>query len=319
MKSFSIEDGFEERIFHAIPAEFRKIGPVKGKDGVCRLKDVSRWSELNPEDLPLIPLKKFVLPPRDELWGLTEERYEQPPAPPPVALLGIPPCDLYALDYLDRVFEEDVLYRCLRDRLLVVGAGCTPSERCFCPPRPEPPPFDLFLGEGRLWVGSAKGEALLGNLGEGEETEGFPFPAKPCRGGGPPLPENLEDVFRDAAGRAIWLEVGGRCLSCGGCSAVCPTCYCYDVVDEASVNSGVRRVREWDNCFFRSHALVAGGHNFRPDRGARLRFRFEHKFLGFGPLRGVSSCVGCGRCGRACPVKIDVAEVLSTLTTGEGS
>ena len=201
---------------------------------------------------------------------------------------------------------------------MLVGTGCTPSERCFCPPRRGPPSFDLFLGEDWGWAGSPKGEVLLGGLGEGEEIEGLPFPEESCRGAGPPLPDNLEEVFRDAAGRSIWREVGGRCLSCGACSAVCPTCYCYDVVDEADLAGEVRRGREWDNCFFRTHGLVAGGHNFRPNRGARLRFRFEHKFLGFGPLRGVSSCVGCGRCGSACPVKIDVAEMLSGLTAGEG-
>ncbi len=90
MKSFSIGDGFEERLIQAIPAEFLKIGPVKGKDGVCRLQAVSRWSELTPEALPLIPLKKFVFPPRDELWSLAQEGYREPPAISPVALLGIP-------------------------------------------------------------------------------------------------------------------------------------------------------------------------------------------------------------------------------------
>jgi ferredoxin len=75
----------------------------------------------------------------------------------------------------------------------------------------------------------------------------------------------------------------------------------------------IKRQRVWDNCFFRDHGLVAGGHNFRPDRTARLRFRFEHKYLGFGEQRGIISCVGCGRCQRVCPVEINLANVLEKL------
>ena len=125
---------------------------------------------------------------------------------------------------------------------------------------------------------------------------------------------SAESRFAASLHRPIWKEEGERCLSCGACSAVCPTCYCYDVVDEAGLDGSVARRREWDNCFFRDHALVAGGHNFRPDRASRLRFRFEHKYLGFGELRGEASCVGCGRCTSACPVAIDLAAVLARLS-----
>jgi sulfhydrogenase subunit beta (sulfur reductase) len=319
VKAYSCPEGFEKDLFQTVAKVFKVYGPVRGKDNVCRLQAVSRWEEISPGALPLIPLKKAVLSPREILWNLQEGRYAMPEAPPPTALMGIPPCDLYGLAYLDRVFSDDPLYQRRRSKVFLIGTTCTPSDTCFCPPRSLTPPFDLFLAEGRIWVGSSWGETLLGALENSEEREGLPFPEEVCRGVGPSIPDNLEAIFLASAGRAVWREVGGRCLSCGGCSAVCPTCYCYDVVDEAGVDGRVVRLREWDNCFFRAHALVAGGHNFRPDRGTRLRFRFEHKFLGFGSLRRVSSCVGCGRCGLACPVKIGVSEVLSSLIGGEGS
>jgi sulfhydrogenase subunit beta (sulfur reductase) len=233
-----------------------------------------------------------------------------------MALVGIAPCDLYALAYLDLVFAGDPHYQSRRQKLLLVGSECRHTPECFCPPRCEPPPFDLFFAGDRLWVGSARGEALQASLAEDfSSPDELPFPQE-ITSGQQPLAENLELLFTASTGLPLWREVGERCLSCGACSAVCPTCYCYAMVDEALPDDEVTRRREWDNCFFREHALVAGGQNFRPSRAERLRFRFEHKMLGFGTLRGVASCVGCGRCARACPVDIDISAVLASLAGG---
>jgi ferredoxin len=89
------------------------------------------------------------------------------------------------------------------------------------------------------------------------------------------------------------------------------------MLDESSVDGSVTRRRRWDNCFFAEHARVAGGHDFRPGRATRLRFRMEHKFFSFGALHGQNSCVGCGRCRKACPVDIDLDQIAAKLG-GEG-
>lgn len=316
MRSFKVAEDFADRMLEALADDRTILGPVRGRDGVGRLEPVSRWAEVATESLPLVPLKKTVLPPRDLLWTLTSGGYAPPGLPPALALVGIPPCDLYGLDYLNRAFADDPRYTERRNRLFLVGSTCTPDEHCFCPPRQERPPFDLFLAAGRVWSGSKAGEALLKKLSLVAEGTVNPLPENVIGGRGMPLPTDLEERFRASRNRSLWRDIARRCLSCGACSAVCPTCFCYDVVDNARPGDGVERHREWDNCFFASHALVAGGHNFRPTRADRLRFRFEHKLLGFGELRGISSCVGCGRCGRACPVDIDVAEVLAALGPG---
>jgi len=316
MQSWSFQAGFEDRLLQSLRRDYRVLAPVRAADGVVRLQPVSRWTELSAGALPLIPLKKIVFPPRDPLWTLTGNAYRETLPSAPVALVGIAPCDLYALAYLDRVFADDPHYQSRRQKLLLIGNECRPTSECFCPPRREPPPFDLFLAADRLWVGSASGEALAASLAAGLLSPGEgPFPEEITRGQ-QSIPENLEQLFTASAGLPLWREVGERCLSCGACSAVCPTCYCYAMVDEASPDGGVTRRREWDNCFFRDHALVAGGQNFRPSRAERLRFRFEHKMLGFGTLRGIASCVGCGRCARACPVDIDISVVLASLAGG---
>jgi sulfhydrogenase subunit beta (sulfur reductase) len=112
----------------------------------------------------------------------------------------------------------------------------------------------------------------------------------------------------------VWEELGERCLSCGACSHVCPTCYCFDVQDESELGSRAgSRVRVWDSCLFRTHALVAGGENFRASRGSRVKFRYYHKQRGFVAEYGRPSCVGCGRCATACPAGIDIVGVIRQL------
>jgi ferredoxin len=85
------------------------------------------------------------------------------------------------------------------------------------------------------------------------------------------------------------------------------------MLDDATVSGLVIRKRAWDNCFFTEHGKVAGGHDFRLGRAARLSFRMEHKHIGFGELRGQNSCVGCGRCRKACPVDVDLDRIAARL------
>jgi sulfhydrogenase subunit beta (sulfur reductase) len=125
---------------------------------------------------------------------------------------------------------------------------------------------------------------------------------------------DLPEIFEMEYQSGIWDELGDKCLSCGSCSMVCPTCYCYDVQDDVELGSRAgSRVRSWDSCLFATHALVAGGENFRKTRASRIKFRFYHKQRGFVAEYGRPSCVGCGRCIAACPVKIDIIEVIERL------
>lgn len=277
--------------------------PRTGSDGVCRLQPLLEWT-LPLLSLPtVIPLKKFLLPPREEVWFSHAGQFRAVQVTTPSAIIGVPLCDLQALWYLDQVFAEDELYQSRRIQFLLVGVSCQPTQECRCDRRLMPVAGDVFIDQERVWACSAAGQALLQACASGDpEQKPLPWPD----GTTPRGQDVTEEQFAASVDADVWLKEATRCLSCGACSAVCPTCYCFDMLDDVTLDARAKRYRAWDNCFFAEHGLVAGGHDFRPGRAKRLRFRLEHKILGFGALRGQNSCVGCGRCRKACPVDIDL-------------
>jgi ferredoxin len=110
----------------------------------------------------------------------------------------------------------------------------------------------------------------------------------------------------------VWKAQSERCLGCGACAFVCPTCACFDIQEDAKGNTG-NRIRCWDSCGFSLFTLHTSGHNPRPDQSARWRQRLMHKFSYMPDRLSVTGCTGCGRCSRACPVDMNIAEHLINL------
>jgi ferredoxin len=108
---------------------------------------------------------------------------------------------------------------------------------------------------------------------------------------------------------SFWDRVHEKCIGCGVCTFLCPTCHCFDITDEA-VNQKGQRVRNWDSCLFPIYSLETSGHNPRPTGRERTRQRLMHKFNYFPKNFGRVACVGCGRCIIYCPVQFDIREVL---------
>lgn len=303
---------FVEQVHAGLEIPCETWAPVVGPDSLCRLQRHSRQALAPLADLPAIPFKKLLLPECEAVWSWDGQGFAAPEAPPWRIVFGVAGCDLQALGYLDRVFADDPVYQLRRERLLVIGSPCQPADSCACDPGRLPLGGDLFWSGGQAWALSEKGRGILMQLASSPDAvseQQLPQPAVArCH-----RPSFDEDLFKLGSTSAIWRQEGGRCLTCGACSAACPTCYCYDMIDRASLDGDVIRQRTWDNCFFADHAGVAGGHDFRSDRAARLRFRFEHKILGFGSLRGVPSCVGCGRCRKVCPSDVDLDQIAASI------
>jgi len=110
----------------------------------------------------------------------------------------------------------------------------------------------------------------------------------------------------------IWIDLAQKCLGCGVCAFLCPTCHCFDIQDCMKGTQG-SRFRCWDTCQFEKFTLMGAGHNPRPSKKERTRQRVFHKFKYSVERYRILGCVGCGRCIAACPVNIDVRQVIKEL------
>lgn len=285
--------------------------PVSAADGACRLQPRAMTEFPRRAATARLPVKKLLFPHGEPVWGYRDGRYHAADRPPAMAIVGLPLCDLQALWYLDQVFAEEALYQQRRESSLVVGLPCHPGPECRCDGTLMPISGDLFVGCDDVWALSHAGSAILSALGECLHEKSLPWPDLPVQKSRTMTARQFH--AQPAAG--FWSQESERCVSCGACSAVCPTCYCFDLLDVAALSAPVRRIRVWDNCFFAEHGQVAGGFDFRVGRAERLRFRLEHKRLGFGVLNGQDSCVGCGRCRTVCPADIDLDRMVEQLMT----
>ncbi|MDD2581477.1 MAG: 4Fe-4S dicluster domain-containing protein [Desulfuromonadaceae bacterium] len=299
-------------------------GPVRGEDGVVR------FAELIHGILPdlsairtLLPPKKYLLHPRETILKYTSEAGYQLPSEsvPPLILFGLHPCDLAGINYLDRIFlgeDPDPLYAARRSALTLIGVSCTPDEFCSCHLYPSPLKAlsDLFLnsvkGGFAISSGSPRGEELLEVLKDIVEERDINVPEDTRRFFGHAVSAQVRPEL-DAT-LPEWQELADACLGCGACSLCCPTCSCFDVLEFGGLDGrSAVRVRQWDNCLFKCHAEVAGGMSFRKNRAERFRYRYRHKYRGFGPLQGIPACVGCGRCRVVCPAGLDLRPLAARL------
>ena len=306
--------------------------PVERAPGVYSLEVIDDPAAARPDALrTIVPFKKMLLKPR---FAMLEGRVGVVAMDPndndrgPQVLFGAHACDVHALKILDLLYLSDYVdpyYRRNREQLIVVGYGCWPDDKCFCESLDTSTVddgFDLALtpldGRFLVTVGTSRGDDIV----RSSATSSSPPRARTSattsqRLAGPrarpsscqldvtDLPYVLELKKDDP----VWDELGKKCLCCGSCSMVCPTCSCFNVRRRDRRTASAARVRTWDSCLYRDYAVVAGGHNFRADRADRVRNRYYHKQEAFVREFGMPSCVGCGRCIENCPTGINVVEV----------
>ena len=323
-----------------LKGDYRVVG-VKAEDGFFAFAEIGDPQEVVLDyPITLYPLKAFLLPPREEYLRFridgrpeVETQFEEIP---PTVFFGMHPCDLHSLWLLDTAFmgdATDALYEGRRKNFVFVVMDCLRpcDEYAFCKDMGTlyvDEGYDILLtdlqnGLYAVRTGSDRGLVILERYTEvrdatpreeemleriyREREEAFTNRVKPKR---EELPELLWRGYRSP----YWEEVARKCLSCGSCNLVCPTCYCFDVLDEVEINlKEGKRLRTWDGCMLVDFARVAGGENFRPSRADRLRHRFLRKGKYLVDRYGKLGCVGCGRCTRHCLVKINPIEVYNGL------
>ena len=285
--------------------------------------------------------KQFFFPPRSELtelrrdaqrpnrW-LVETRQTRPPA---YAFIGVRPCELAAIQIQDRVFlrddVKDPIYRSRRERAFILVVNCiNPSGTCFCASMGSGPKategFDLALTELEdvflVEIGSETGRMVIANLAW-EPASAFLVQAaqRKLEAARAQMGRTLDNVdalpakLGSSLDHPQYDDVARRCISCGNCTQVCPTCFCWDVQEINQLDGQVvRRERVWDSCFNPEYSYVFGG-NSRPNTRSRYRQWITHKLASWQQQFGTLGCVGCGRCITWCPAKIDITVEAAAL------
>ncbi len=280
-------------------------------------------------------IKPYTFAPQETLWearrdNLGRIRFTQTlPQPRKTAIIGVRACDLAALAIQDQHFLQgehvDPYYKVRRDNLFLIGVNCThAAATCFCASTGDGPEitggYDLLLSEIKegflLDADSFNGELVLGQVTHSAATDEQLSHArqrmKQARQQQRSLPE--KPSLYTQAQHPHWQEVGERCLACGNCTSVCPTCFCHQEVEKPAIDSSTsRHERLWDSCFQPGHSYLHGW-QLRGNSTEYYRQWLTHKLDGWHQQFGRSGCTGCGRCISWCPAGIDLTEEVKALT-----
>ncbi len=314
------------------------VAPVRKGFKSFAFEEVTSAKEIELKHIPtILPPKKYFLPQSERLaeydkakgdWQAVLE-YED------IVVFGVHTCDLAGIQCLNMVFSDkpkDINYIARKNKIAIIGLECNDycDEHASCALMDNHLPnggYDLFFTELNdsymVHINTLLGEEII------NETGVFK----------PPLPKDkdkldsiraekrkifkdevdvkysgLKPLFDKSFQSKVWEDLDKRCVACGNCTNVCPTCYCFDVRDEINLdlNTGYR-YRVWDSCQNEEFAKVAGNENFREERGDRQRHRYMRKFKY--PVDRYSRyfCTGCGRCSRTCMAEIDLKETINEL------
>jgi len=302
---------------------------------------IARWDGTDTSFLDwyrntIVPPKAIFFPPMEEMFSFQKDKQsyhiELPSSNEQKQLIfGIRPCDANAMTILDKTFEdayEDPYYLSKRKNTVLVGLGCTkPYDSCFCTSLGSSPTdsanVDLMLtdiGDEFLVEGvTDKGRELMSMSSElAEATEANETRAKEAKDAAyskvtrqldtKDIDKKLLSSFED---QDFWEEIAAKCISCGICTLLCPTCYCFDINDELIKDKGTR-FRSWDSCSFPVYTKMSV-ENPRIEKWRRVRNKVCHKYEFFSMNFDVIACTGCGRCIRRCPVNWDITQTLERM------
>ena len=330
MESKLIKKQSLEKLYSNLSAERKVYAPVKISDKV-EFRYNPPFGELTFDHIrSTLSVKNVVFPKVENVLYFTNSKTESSVKDidlnrlPEVVLWGAHPCDTAAFDILSSTFGGDLndeFFSRRMEKLTVIGFSCHKSDEfCFC----------TSVG---LAPDSSRGSDILLTL-----LEDGNYKVDPITEMGNKLVSQYQDLFENYSAQkplvadvkvkfshnevtrklekafehTYWKENSLRCLGCGACAFLCPTCACFDIQDETHGKNGVR-YRCWDSCGFSLFTVHTSGHNPRYVQSQRWRQRIMHKFSYMPGNNGILGCVGCGRCSAACPVDMNIEEHLAAI------
>jgi ferredoxin len=338
MKLKVIEKSKLPILIEELVKEYEVFAPVKEKNivsfEVVSSKDEAHLDFWNTKKPP----KEVFLPQTEKLFAYRigkkdVELVEAPTVEGKRVVLGVRPCDARGFVLLDKFFStgehKDPYYLAKRKNTTILGLACNrPRSTCFCTSVRGSPygkeGMDLLLQDVSdkylIETVTKKGEKLVKNfpwlkdaekadIERAKESSVDAENAVKSKVSIEDVREKLDGMFDDP----LWDQIQQKCVGCGVCTFLCPTCCCFDILDDEA--EGGRRVRIWDSCQFPFFTLQSSGHNPRSSGKERMRQRIMHKFNYFVKNFGESFCVGCGRCVQECPVNLDIRKIVEDIST----
>jgi sulfhydrogenase subunit beta (sulfur reductase) len=332
-----------KKLFEDLKNEYKVYGPTrKGTStaynyGEFAYLDDFKWLSL--DRLPISPPKRLFMPDGEILFKYKKKGDEiiledvEKSWPRKHVIIGVRTCDIASLSKLDKVFGcEDPHYHEKRKNTIIIGMTCNKATdyACFCSLMKTGPDidsgFDLLMtdigGSYFFKSGSPEGERLLEKSYFKEispedlqaRADKLDAIQKEIECNNKVGLENIKATLEKNFDSKVWDQYGKRCVSCGSCTMVCPTCNCFNIQDKCNLaQTEGKRIRIMDSCHFDKHAKIAGGFDTRPGKACKLKHRLYDKFLYSSLTYGEVSCVGCGRCIRHCQSEIDIRNVLGEL------
>lgn len=276
------------------------------------IEDVKERNKLYLHQITEISPKQFFIPENEVLLEFKNGKtIENRGRIKKRIIFGTRKCDLNALAILDKVMT-DIPYRNKRKNTILIGLHCeNPDEFCFCNSMELEDNYDLFFYPHKkdyyISVGSKAGLGLVKDLKTVKPKDEV---IKKIKNFKTLVDKNIEKNYRNK----IWETDVNNCLSCSACTIDCPTCNCFDIYDESDIDlKNGKRMRKSASCQLQSFSKVAGGKSFRDSRTSRFKHFIYHKIIYYKKHFGRYMCIGCGRCLRVCPTKIDWVNTINIL------
>lgn len=301
--------------------DYRVAAPVMDS-GKLVFEEISAFSDIVLDDgLTYKSPKEYLFPQVEKIMSFGENAVRTHAPDRKTVVFGVRPCDLEALKVMTAVFTKgkfvDTYFEKNLNNTILAGIGClTEKAGCFCGDRGLDKrcssACDIFfsdIGEAyTVETFSEKGSELL----KGFQFEEAPSPASAAEeaGSGKVLEINADE--NDLFNKVDWASISEKCLGCGICTFICPTCHCFEFKD--TIDKGEpARYRCWDSCMYPKFTLHASGHNPRASKKERYRQRVMHKYLYVKQNFGYTACTGCGRCIRNCPAGMNIKAVVTEI------
>ncbi len=302
------------------PKMFEKEARFSDADRI-RYGEVEKIEDIVFDQKSHYSFKEALTPISETLFYYTEDEVKEADKPDRGAIIFLRSCDVHSLRRLDQIYLdnkfEDYYYKRLRENIKLVLIGCESSfENCFCVSMGtnKTGSYDSYikLEEDGVYIDN-KCEELekIFTKGEFEKVEVVPdyVVENDVKVN---IPENLSLDVMDSA---MWKEYDERCIACGRCTFVCPTCTCFTMQDIFYTDNGKvgERRRVWASCHVDGYTEMAGGHSYRKTNGERMRFKTLHKVYDYKKRFGEHMCTGCGRCDDICPEYISFSNCINKL------